>query len=77
MAKRDREDGYIAQVPVFIPVDKKNVENQIAVLQALMQAGRGGGLDEIMALPGIRLHLNPGKDILSRWTSVPVAPDQA
>lgn len=71
MAKR--EHGYIALVPVFIPVPKNDLPNQIAAATALHEATRSGSLDQIMALPGVRLHVKPGKDIVNRWTSVQVA----
>lgn len=71
MAKR--EHGYIALVPVFIPVPKNDLPNQIAAATALHEATRSGSLDQIMGLPGVRLHVKPGKDIVNRWTSVQVA----
>lgn len=71
MAKR--EHGYIALVPVFIPVPKNDLPNQIAAATALHEATRSGSLEQIMSLPGVRLHVKPGKDIVNRWTSVQVA----
>lgn len=75
MAKR--EYGYTAIVPVFIPVDKNNTQNQIDILRALMEAGRGGTLEAITSLPGVRLAVKPGKDIMNRYGSVPVVEAEA
>lgn len=69
MAKR--EHGYIALIPVFIPVDKKNLESQIRAGTVLHEAVQTHDLASIMALPGIRFHApRNGRDINTRWTSV-------
>lgn len=71
MAKR--EHGYIALIPVFIPVQKNDLPAQIAAATALHEASTSGSLEQIMALDSVRLHVKPGGDIKSRWTSVQIA----
>jgi len=68
-----RQHGYIAMIPVFIPVEKNNLANQVAAGRALSEVVHTRDLSAIMALPGIRFHPpRPGKDIITRYTSVPV-----
>jgi len=73
-----RQHGYIAMIPVFIPVEKNNLANQVAAGRALSEVVHTRDLSAIMALPGIRFHPpRPGKDIITRYTSVPVEGEAA
>jgi len=62
-------------IPVFIPVEKKDLANQIQAATVLHTAVQTRDLASIMALPGIRFHPpRSGKDIITRWTSVETEP---
>jgi hypothetical protein len=68
----NREGGIVANIRLFVPVNKKDTRNQIAVSQALLDAEEGRGMEGLMSIPGVRLV----KVLDHRYTSVeiPAAP---
>jgi hypothetical protein len=72
-----RQHGYFVLIPAFIPVDKKNLQNQIDTGRVLLEAAQTQDLATITALPGIRYHAQRGrggavKEIHQRWGSVEI-----
>jgi len=66
-----RQQGYIAMIPVFIPVPKNDLKHQVEVGRALAEVIDTKDLSTIISLPGARFHPpKAGKDIITRWTSV-------
>jgi hypothetical protein len=77
-----RQHGYHLLIPVFVPVDRKSLQNQIETGTVIHEAAQKRDLAAIMALPGIRYQAQKDrdgnvKDLPSRWGSVEVEAAQS
>lgn len=55
-APQKREYGMVVDVRLFVPVNRADLDNQIAVSQAVRDVQTSGETKDLFAIPGARVH---------------------
>lgn len=72
-APQKREYGMVVDVRLFVPVNRADLDNQIAVSQAVRDVQTSGETKDLFAIPGARVHslLRPARFEALRAADVP------